>query len=310
MIREKRRMHGPTIWRFAALLAALGAASVARAQGPRYQMIHEGKHWTWYARQDQFRRHRADIAALYDYADKAFDKLCESWGLRPPEARYALLVMARPGGGFAAGDVSEVRAITGKKSPGIGCAYDAFSGTANGIKAYWAHILITHEMVNLFTGEVVGGGWPVDWWANHRSPFPLMTAIAVEYALVPQMAVFHERQGREDPLVRMFLHLKDQFGWAMFRKAFRTAVEDGIRWDAFGGNPSALRTAYVAAYLQIGAPEDISGILGPVVPGYDAQAVQDIVRARSSWSALPGDSPGRKALKAAFLKGDYKAALK
>jgi hypothetical protein len=309
MIPERRRIPGPTIYRFAALLVALSTASAAQAQGPHYRMIHEGKHWTWYARQDQFRNHQADIAALYDYADKAFDKLCESWGLKPPRDRYTLLVMAQPGGGFAAGDISEVRAITGKESPGIGCAYDAFSGTANGIKAYWAHILITHEMVNLFTGQVVSGGWPVDWWANHRSPFPLMTAVEIEYALVPRMAVFHERQGREDPLVRMFLHLKDQFGWSMFRKAFRTAIEDGIHWDAFGANPSALRTAYVAAYLQIGAPEDISGILGPLVPAYDARAVKDIVQARSKWSALPGGSPRRKALKAAFLKGDYRAAL-
>jgi hypothetical protein len=303
-------MRGPTICRFAIVLAVLSTATLARAQSPHYQKIHEGRHWTWYARQDQFRTHKADIAAVYDYADKAFDRLCEAWGFKPPHERYTLLVMADPGGGFAAGDISEVRAITGKKSPGIGCAYDAFSGTANGIKAYWAHILITHEMVNLFTGEVVSGGWPVDWWANHRSPFPLMTAVQIEYALVPQMAVFHDQEGRNDPLVRMFQQLKDQFGWVLFRKAFRTAIEDGIQWDALGANPSALRTAYVAAYLQIGAPEDNSSILRPLVPGYDAQAVKDIVKARSRWSALPGESSRRKALKAAFLKGDYKAALK
>jgi hypothetical protein len=296
-------------WRAAIVLAVLASPSAARAQSPRYQMIHEGRHWTWFARAGQFRTHRADIAALYDYADTAFDKLCESWGLKPPKDRYALLVMEDPGGGFAAGDISEVRAITGKKSPGIGCAYDAFSGTANGIKAYWAHILITHEMVNLLTGELVGGGWPVDWWADHRSPFPLMTAVEIEYALVPHMAVFHERQGHEDRLLVMFQQLKDQYGWAMFRKAFRTAIDDGIRWDALGGNPSALRTAYVAAYLQIGTPEDIGGILGPRVPGFDGQAVKDVVRARGRWAGLPRESPRRKALQAAFLKGDYKAAL-
>ncbi len=303
-------MERPTIRRLAIVLAVASTASAAQAQGPRYQMIHEGKHWTWFARQDQFRRHKADIAALYGYADQAFDKLCDSWGLKPSRDKYTLLVMARPGGGFAAGDISEVRAITGKESPGIGCSYDAFFNTANGIKAYWAHILITHEMVNLFTGQIVSGGWPVDWWANHRSPFPLMTAVEIEYALVPQMAVFHERQGREDPLVGMFMQLKDQFGWAMFRKAFHAAIDDGIRWDAVGANPSALRTAYVAAYLQIGAPDDISGILRPLVPGYDAQVVNDIVRARSQWFALPEESSRRKALKAAFLKGDYMAALK
>jgi hypothetical protein len=137
-----------------------------------------------------------------------------------------------------------------------------------------------------------------------------MTAVEIEYALVPQMAVFHDREGREDPLVGMFRQLKDQFGWAMFRKAFQCALSDGIKWDAFGANPSALRTAYVAAYLQIGAPEDISGILGPLVPGYDAQAVKDIVKARSQWIALPEGSSTRNALKAGFLKGDYKAALK
>ena len=178
-------MQRPNIWRLAIMLTVLSTANVARAQTPAYQKIHEGKHWTWFARQDQFGRHKADIAALCDYADKAFDKLCDAWGLKPPK-----------------------------------------------------------------------------------------------------------------------------FGWAMFRKAFRTAIDDGIRWDAFGANPSKLRTAYVAAYLQIGAPEDIGGILGPLVPEYDAQAVKDIVRARSMWSALPPESSRRKALKAAFLRGDYLAALK
>jgi hypothetical protein len=297
-------------WRLVFMLSVLLSASTARAQGPRYQMVHEGRHWSWFAREDQFKQHKADIAALYDYADKAFDKLCDSWGLKPPKDKYTLLVMASPGGGFATGDIGEARAVTSKVSPGIGCSYDAFFGTANGIKAYWAHILITHEMVNLFTGQVVSGGWPVDWWANHRSPFPLMTAVEIEYALVPQMAVFHERQGREDRLVGIFLELKDQFGWAMFRKAFRAAIDDGIQWDAFGANPSRLRTAYVAAYLQMGAPEDITGILRPLVPGYDAQAVNDIVRAHARWSALPRESPKRKESQAAFLKGDFKAVLR
>ena len=48
----------------AILLAVLSTASVARAQGPRYQMVHEGRHWSWFAREDQFRQHKADIAAL------------------------------------------------------------------------------------------------------------------------------------------------------------------------------------------------------------------------------------------------------
>jgi hypothetical protein len=48
----------------AILLAVLSIASAARAQGPRYQMVHEGRHWSWFAREDQFRQQKTDIAAL------------------------------------------------------------------------------------------------------------------------------------------------------------------------------------------------------------------------------------------------------
>ncbi len=165
----------------AIVVVVFSTPSTICAQSARYEKIHAGKHWIWYAPHEQVRRHKTDIAALYDYADRAFEKLCDAWGFKPPRDSYTLLVWERTGGGFAAGNISEVRAITGKESPGIGCAYDAFSGSAHGIKGYWAHILITHEMVNLFTGAIVSGGWPVDWWANHRSPFPLMTAVEIEY---------------------------------------------------------------------------------------------------------------------------------
>ncbi len=279
----------------------------AGAQTAPFVKIHQGKHWIWFARQDQYQAHKADIEALYDYADTAFDKLCDAWGLKPPKDRYTLLVYDKPGGGFATGDIGEVHQVTGTASPGIGVTYDAFSGTANGIKAYWAHILMTHEMVNFFTGQVVSGGWPVDWWANHRSPFPLMTAVQIETALVPEMAVYHARQGMGDPLVVMFTQLKDQYGWHMFRKAFSTAIADGINWDRIGANPSRLRTAYVAAYLQIGAPEDISELLAGQVPGYDAAMVRAILRARQKWASLPPDSARRAPLRAAYLKGEYQA---
>lgn len=293
---------------FALMAALITVASCLAA--PPFIKIHEGRHWTWIAREDQYNAQKADIEALYDYADRAFDALCNAWGLKPPKDKYVLLVLDRPGGGFAAGDVGEAKGLTGdSQNPGIGCSYDAFSGTANGIKAYWAHILITHEMVNLFTGQVVSGGWPVDWWANHRSPFPLMTAVMIEYALVPHMAVYHERQGRQDPMVVMFMELKNQYGWSMFRKAFRTAVEDGINWDKFGGNPSKLRTNYVTAYLQIGAPEDISSILKTQTPDFDEAMTKDIVKARAKWAAMK-EGKAKQALKALFLKGDYKAVLK
>jgi hypothetical protein len=266
--------------------------------------IHEGKSWVWYARQDQFDGHRQDIERYYDYADKAFDCLTQFWGLKPREEKYALFVWPKTGGGFAAGDIGEVHKITGKATPGIGVSFDAFFNEANGIKGYWGYVLSTHEMVNLFTGQIVSGGWPVDWWANHKSPFPLMTAVQIEYALMPEVAIHHARQ-QQNPLGQMFLRLKDQFGWFLFRRAFAAAIEDGIQWDRFGGNPSPLRTNMVCAYLQLAAPEDLTPHFKGVVPDFDAKVVTAALAAREEWRALKEGDPKRAGLKDGYLRGDF-----
>ena len=286
-------------------LAASPAGAGEAAPEPPLLKVHEGKCWTWYARQDQFDQHRKDVERFYDYADRAFEYLKAAWGLKPPQEKYALLVWSKTGGGFATGDIGEAHRITGKPSPGIGVSFDAFFNVANGVRGYWGYVLITHEMANLFTGQIVSGGWPVDWWANHKSPFPLMTAVQIEYALVPEVAVHHARQ-QANPLGQMFLRLKDQFGWALFRRAFAAAIEDGIRWDRFGANPSPLRTNMVCAYLHLGAPEDLTPFLEGVVPDFDARAVAQILKARLKWRSLPEGDPKRGELKDAYLRGAYR----
>lgn len=267
--------------------------------------IHEGKHWIWFARDDQFEKYKGDIEGFYSYADKAFEYLSEAWGLTPPKEKYFLLVWPRTGGGFAAGDIGEIHSVRGEESPGIGVSYDAFFNVANGIKGYWGYVLITHEMVNLFTGQIVSGGWPVDWWADHRSPFPLMTAVQIEYALIPEVAIHHAKQMMSDPLCLMFWKLKDQFGWSLFRRAFKMAKEDGINWDRIGENPSKLRTNYVCAYLQMSAPEDLAPYFEKTVPNFDEKMMREIIKARNKWHSLPENSPQRKELKERFLEGRY-----
>ncbi len=279
-------------------------------QEARVVKIHEGKYWVWFAREDQFERYRQDIERFYDYADKAFEYLCNAWGLKPPQEKYALFVWPKTGGGFATGDIAEVHQVTGKPSPGIGVSYDAFFNVVHGIRGYWGYVLITHEMVNLFTGQIVSGGWPVDWWANHRSPFPLVTAVQIEYALVPEVAIHHAKQINADPLCQMFLRLKDQYGWHLFRKAFKLAIEDGINWERIGENPSKLRTNYVCAYLQMAAPEDLTPYFEGFVPNFDANMVADIIRARERWKSLPENEPKRRELQNLFLNGKYEACLK
>ena len=289
------------------LCTSAGLAGPAEpAPKPPIVKVHEGKCWTWYARQDQYDEHRKDIEWFFDYADRAFEYLTGAWGLKPRQEKYALLVWPQTGGGFAAGDIGEVRAVTGKPTTGIGVSYDAFFNEANGVKGYWGYVLIAHEMVNLFTAQIVSGGWPEDWWANHKSPFPLMTAVQIEYALVPQVAIHHAKQ-QENPLGRMFLRLKDQFGWALFRRAFAAAIEDGIQWDRFGANPSALRTNMVCAYLQLASPEDLASTFKGVVPSFDAKTVAEILQARQKWRALPEGDSKRAGLKNAYLHGEFRA---
>ncbi|MCS7187901.1 MAG: hypothetical protein N3B10_06355 [Armatimonadetes bacterium] len=283
--------------------------SLTNSQEGKIVKVHEGKYWVWFAREDQFERHKQDIERFYSYADKAFEYLCDAWGLKPPKEKYALLVWPRTGGGFATGDIAEVRQVTGKPSPGIGVSFDAFFNVVYGIRGYWGYVLITHEMVNLFTGQIVSGGWPVDWWANHRSPFPLVTAVQIEYALVPEVAIHHAKQIEADPLCQMFLRLKDQFGWNLFRKAFRLAIDDGINWERIGENPSKLRTNYVCAYLQMAAPEDLTPYFTGFVPNFDANMVADIIKARERWRSLPENNPRRKELQNLFLSGKYEACL-
>jgi hypothetical protein len=286
------------------LSASVVAAVCVHGWAQPVIQIHEGRCWTWYAQQDQYEAHKADIEALYSYADGAYQYLTEAWGLAPPASRYALLVWPKTGGGFAAGDIGEVGAAHPAPNPGIGISYDAFHNVHQGVKAFWAYAIITHEMVNLFTGQIVSGGWPVDWWADHISPFPLMTAVQIEYALKPDVAVIHAAQA-QGPLDHMFARLHDQFGWAMFRRAFRAAIRDGINWASVGGNPSPLLTNYVCAYLQLGAPEGLRPYLQGAVPGYDAGAVAGILAARGKWRALPEGDPRRAKLKEAYLRGRY-----
>jgi len=291
--------------RYLAVCGAAALAVLAGAQSPTIEKIHDGAHWTWYARSDQFDAHKADIEAMYDYADKAFAALENAWGLKPKESKYSLFVWDKTGGGFAAGDIGEVHTITGKESPGVACSYDAFFNVAHGIKGYWAPVLITHEMVNLFTGQIVSGGWPRDWWADDRSPFPYVTSVEIELGLWPQVGVDHLEEGASDPQIQMFLHLKDQYGWQMFRRAFQMAIGDGIQWDRFGGNPSALRTNYVAAYLEMGAGESLKSMMDGPVPNYDHSVVAQIIAARKRWQA---HRPGNEAYKAAgdaYLSGKY-----
>jgi hypothetical protein len=108
------------------------------------------------------------------------------------------------------GDLRRLPAIVNVKSSAE-CQGGISGATANGELSYGAGIwnqnqfcygILAHELCNAFTGECVSGAWPVEWWANHRSPFPTVAANEVMRRIVPQ---FYEQWGDyNDPLVQMF----------------------------------------------------------------------------------------------------------
>ncbi|HEU0201682.1 MAG TPA: hypothetical protein VFR86_14775 [Burkholderiaceae bacterium] len=46
------------------------------------------------------------------------------------------------------------------------------------IPGFWGYLLALHQAINVSSG-VFSPGWPTDWWADHRSPFPNLMDIRV-----------------------------------------------------------------------------------------------------------------------------------
>lgn len=264
---SERRVHLAWVVFIAWLAFLVFLIAVTGLKAPvRYVKVHEGRYWTWYAPDQIWSRYQDSISKFFDYADSVYEKLSEDLGVGPRERVY---ILVHPGGagfaGFAAGDIAEIRAITGRRSPGIGVVYDAFTGEAYGIQGYWAYVLIAHEATNLFTGEGVTGGWP---WADgteiwgRGSPFPYAVAVLVTRQLgLEQVSTTHYRilDPRDRPYVDLFIEIVNERGWDAIRRTFKLMIEDGVKLDANG--PIAkepLKSHYVFLYLSLGYGEDLS----------------------------------------------------
>ncbi len=185
---------------------------------------------------------------------------------------------------------------------GVTIVYDAFFNVLTDpevVPGFWGYVLPLHEAINDYTG-LVAPGWPQDWWADHRSPFPN----SMDYRILQQLGLQennpnlqlaglaqHERfavQGKAeyDPEVVMFDGFYDQFGgFTGYENAFNLIRGDGLNWDLVGTNVTPLRSSYVIAYLQLGfgtaADSDGLGlhrgrgrVVWPSVPGQRRHAAR------------------------------------
>ncbi|MBI2140552.1 hypothetical protein HYU14_06520 [Candidatus Woesearchaeota archaeon] len=298
-----------------------------------FQNIHAGKHLTWYLEstglplKESFIRDQ--IGIHFDLADEIYEKLNEVFGLDIREQMF-IQITANP----------ENRGVFWTPTnfgPGMGLHYSSFDDQN-------IHTLITHELINQFVGKVASGGWPDDWWVNHRSPFPN----AVKPFVYKEMGRIEDfkrmRQGADSAGWKdyqqylFFKELLDEQGIGVFKRMFRAMREDGVTdWSKIAKNPSILLSHYVAAYISIGAGRNLAdemneknlgqfGMHNPPNPEMDIlpykfskEMIEEIIAARNLlWYAsnrLNGneDAGSRLYLKEGFeaiQNGDYKTGKK
>ena len=156
-------------------------------------------------------------------------------------------------------------------------------GSGNSVPGFFGYLLPLHESINVFTG-LVSSGWPTDWWADHRSPFPnamdaeFMQSIAnnnsslssaTKQALLNSATAQLNRftntsnpTGEFDTEVVLFVNFFNQFGgFSAYSNAFNFAAnQDGLQWPSVSKDPnftgdddfSENLSEYVIAYLHLG----------------------------------------------------------
>jgi hypothetical protein len=299
-----------------------------------YVLVYESASTKWCVDANMWAAHSADIDNFFSYGDAVYAKLQSIFDIHPGE-KFVYQVLNITGGAATSSDFGLGDMVTGDAFYNVD--YDPVSGRA--IPGFWGYLLTLHEAINDFTG-LVTPGWPPDWWADHRSPFPnaldilLLEQIGTELgnqALLDAASYQNYRfgdpaQSGYDSEVGMFLSLYDEYGgYAAFTGAFQLIQEDRLNWDTVAphaGHASPLLTEYVLAYLQLGlhTTEDLteslflaSGVgwldtgIGPYT--VDVNAVHTIATAHCSIRAAAGAGLDVSAKLDALRHGDYLGAL-
>ena len=255
-------------------------------------LVYQGKYFDWYAYQSTWNSHNTQYLSQVNYPDQVYDQLVQILGVdiinKTTDHRLYLMVDQQTGGGFAANYISEIG-----KGPGIGIAYDAWYNIYSRSDV-WSTELIAHEMTNVFTGQIVGG-WPIDWWADDRSPFPYAIKIMVEQNLGHSDASDASLYSA-DALTRMFLQFMSTYGSDIYSQVLQAIESDGwSQW--FGPNPSLLLSEYVAAYLSIGTGTNLADQINTnlqitgIPYQLDRDTVQNIWDYRQYLQQFPRDDP-------------------
>jgi hypothetical protein len=155
--------------------------------------------------------------------------------------------------------------------PSVECKHGIGGATGSGELSYcagtWAsngfcYGVLAHELCNLFTGERVSSGWPTEWWANHRSPFPTMIANQAIQRIVPE---YYRKWGDyHDSLVVMFERLYNDYP-SMFPKMFQKMRQLGVSLSRYQ-EPYLSHVVYYFMFYGAGSKEIANLFVRPMPP--------------------------------------------
>jgi hypothetical protein len=237
-------------------------ATCGTANGIKYVKVYESALSRWCIDPNEWSAHKDKLKTFFSYGDHVITDLQTLFAVSPKGLPFTYQVKAPFGGAHTGSDFGLGDTVTGD------AFYNDYRDPVShvNVPGFYGYLLTLHEAINVWTGTV-SSGWPTDWWADHRSPFPnsmdyhvMQTAGTADNdaALLAAAKAQHEEFGipgvaRYDTEVAMFDDLFDKYGgFEGLQRIFKLIEADGAHWDDLGDNPSALRSHYVIAYLQLG----------------------------------------------------------
>jgi len=249
------------------------APATATLNGRTLIEIYRTDHWIWFSDPTIYDQNRAYIDPLLNWPETSYIQIAQWLALTLPPGSFD--------GGRRAIFVDPNSGYFGWAGGGnIGLGYQDFKDIPD-----WPWVVIPHETTNMFTGEGVTGGWPTDWWADGRSPFPAMVAVNVEKAYNVSYWQQHDAADSHDPQYAMFRDLlQAKYDWTLFQIAFANMRNDGVNLANIHSEFESanwyglhyLKSHTVAFYLSNAAGVDLSATLDNGTVGTPPPAWSDV----------------------------------
>ncbi len=199
---------------YTSLSSSSSSRSTSRLNGQVLVEIYRTAHWIWYSNLTLYDQNKQYIDPLLNWPETSYSQIGQWLGLTISPGKF-------DGGRRAVFVDPSLGYIAWTSNGNIGISFQVFSEMPD-----WAWVVVPHEIANIFSSEAVSGGWPTDWWADGRSPFPAMAAVQVEKANNVAYWSAHDEEDSGDPQYVMFRdRLLGVYGWSLFQKAF-TSIYD------------------------------------------------------------------------------------